>query len=88
MNESNINIHVMKNIVYMNIRTYYNLFSVNKTTAMPALPDSEYLARAIGSALTQALAEVCDRRPWDPIDYLSNWLRKYADNSRYKREVS
>ena len=49
--------------------------------------DSEYLARALGGALKQALAEICERKPWDPIEYLAHWLKNHSANADYERRV-
>ena len=49
--------------------------------------DSKYLAQVLGSALQKALAEICERRPWDPIEYLALWLRKYAQNMKRQQQV-
>ncbi|CAH1789801.1 unnamed protein product [Owenia fusiformis] len=48
--------------------------------------DSRYLADQLGEALQLALAEVADKRPWDPIEYLAQWLYKHAENLKNDEE--
>ena len=50
--------------------------------------ESSYLAVSLGSALPAALSEISDKRPWDPIEYLAHWLKKYAHNARQQQQVS
>jgi hypothetical protein len=40
-----------------------------------------------GPALSKALAEIVEKRPSDPIEFLANYLYKYADNKRHEKKV-
>lgn len=53
----------------------------------PTTIDGKYVADHLGNALTMALAEISERRPWDPIEYLANWLYKYQENTNYNKRV-
>jgi len=50
--------------------------------------DSAYLKEHVGQALSLGLAEVCQKKPVDPIDYLSKWLRKHVENLQDNANVS
>lgn len=49
--------------------------------------DTEYLRAHLGVCLTECLAEVCEKRPKDPIEFIAQWLYKYLDNVNYAKEV-
>ena len=53
----------------------------------PNTIDGKYVAKNLGTALTMALAEIAERRPWDPIEYLAQWLYKYRENLDYNQRV-
>ncbi len=49
--------------------------------------DSQYLAKVLGHALQMALVEICQVRPYDPIQYLALWLKKHSLNVQHQQEV-
>ena len=53
----------------------------------PSTVDGKYVAQHLGTALTLALAEIAEKRPWDPIEYLGQWLHKYRKNLDEVAEV-
>ena len=49
--------------------------------------DAEYLKRSIGGVLDACLAEVVQKKPWDPIEYISQWLYKHQQNANLNKMV-
>ncbi|WAQ95664.1 DYDC2-like protein [Mya arenaria] len=39
--------------------------------------DTAYLKQTLGDSLSRCLSEVSEKRPRDPIEYISQWLYKY-----------
>ncbi|GFR96300.1 serine/threonine-protein phosphatase 6 regulatory ankyrin repeat subunit B [Elysia marginata] len=52
----------------------------------PTTVDGRYIAQHLGEALTRAMAEIAEVRPWDPIEYLARWLYKYRRDDAYSRK--
>jgi ankyrin repeat protein len=54
------------------------------TTAAAELStfEAQYVSRTVGSALSRGLAEIVQRRPGDPIEYLANYLHKFVQNTK------
>ncbi len=53
----------------------------------PSGPYGQYLAAALGRALQCALADICEKRPSDPIEHLAWYLKKYALNAQEAKMV-
>jgi hypothetical protein len=49
--------------------------------------DSEYLKQQVGPCLVDCLAEVAQKRPGDPIEFIAQWLHKHIDNINMKKQV-
>lgn len=45
----------------------------------------EYLKKNLGPILVASLADICIRRPADPIDFLGHWLLRWRYNEELKR---
>lgn len=48
--------------------------------------EGQYVAATVGPALSGALSEIVERRPFDPIEYLANYLYKYSENKKNERK--
>ena len=53
----------------------------------PTKLDAKYLANHLGHCLQMALSEIAEKRPWDPIEYLAQWLYKHAENTQQEGQV-
>ena len=49
--------------------------------------DTAYLKEHVGRALTLGLTEIAQKKPVDPIEYLSKWLRKHVENLKDEADV-
>jgi hypothetical protein len=58
----------------------------SKEAHYPSTSEAQYVANTVGPALTKAMAEILMKKPNDPVEYLANYLYKYADNIK-KREA-
>ena len=50
--------------------------------------DTAYLKQCLGDSLTKCLAEVSEKRPRDPIEYIAQWLYKFVENQQQIAAVS
>ena len=50
--------------------------------------DSEYLKQHVAKALKFGLSEICQKKPSDPIQYLSEWLLKYVENMEHQKRLA
>lgn len=63
------------------IQTRWIMYDLN-------VPESCYIAKNIGHVLECCLADLCEARPPDPIEYIARWIYKHRENEVRRREVS
>lgn len=49
--------------------------------------ESQYLKSCLGDCLKKGLAEVVERQPADPIQYLANWIYNYKRTLDEEKKV-
>lgn len=49
--------------------------------------ESAYIHRHLGEILAKCLAEVMEKRPKDPIEYMAQWIYKYRENELRNKQV-
>ena len=52
----------------------------------PVTFEGQYVSKTVGPALTKGLAEIIEKRPADPVEYLANFLQKFVTN-RKQQEI-
>ncbi|CAF1360782.1 unnamed protein product [Rotaria sordida] len=60
--------------------------SGRRPSADPNSIETKYLKSTVGPVLSRGLAEIVERRPNDPIEYLATFLYKQADNIRAQKQ--
>lgn len=50
--------------------------------------DTAYLKQSVGDSLSRCLAEVSEKRPRDPIEYIAQWLYKHVENQNFIAQVN
>lgn len=43
--------------------------------------EAQYVSKTVGPAIAQGLAEIIQKKPNDPVEYLANFLYKFVQNS-------
>ncbi len=54
---------------------------------MPVTYEGQYVAQTVGLALSKGLIEIIEKRPVDPVEYLSNFLYKFVENKNQQEKV-
>ncbi|GFN91103.1 flagellar radial spoke protein 2-like [Plakobranchus ocellatus] len=52
----------------------------------PSSESKQLFATKLGSILARCMAELCEKRPQDPIEFMSQWLYCYANGQIYMQE--
>lgn len=50
--------------------------------------DVEYLKKSVGKCLVEGLAEIADRQPVDPINFLAHWIHSYKKKINQEEKVT
>lgn len=54
--------------------------------AQPSTLEAQYVAQTVGPAISQGLAEIIQKRPADPVEYLANFLYKFSENKNQQQK--
>ncbi|ESO87211.1 hypothetical protein LOTGIDRAFT_229340 [Lottia gigantea] len=50
--------------------------------------DAVFLRKHVGESLVICLAEVAEKRPKDPIEYIGQWLHNHIKNQQHQKQVN
>lgn len=50
--------------------------------------ESQYIYKHLGKILPKCLAEVIEKRPKDPIEYMAHWIYKWRENEIRAKQVT
>jgi len=50
-------------------------------TKQPTTMEATYVSKTVGPAIAMGLAEIVQKKPTDPVEYLANFLYKYVENT-------
>lgn len=53
---------------------------MQRVKQIPTTIEAQYVARTVGPALSKGLAEIVEKRPVDPVEYLAHYLYKFVEN--------
>ena len=68
---------------YQKVRESSVILANNK----PAI-ESQYVKKHLGKILPACIAEICEKRPLDPIEYMAQWIYKHRENELHQKKVS
>lgn len=54
----------------------------------PTTLEAQYVSRTVGPALSKGLAEIIEKRPADPVEYLAHYLIKHVENKKIIDQVN
>lgn len=55
-------------------------------TKQPTTMEAQYVSKTVGPAIAQGLAEIVQRKPVDPVEYLANFLYKFVENQEQQSQ--